>query len=53
MDTRFFEFDGVKSTEMGVYIVRVEESGVSGYPIWSAASISSTKNKTQDYMDFS
>lgn len=50
MDTRFFEFDGIKSSNMGVHIVR-PDGGRGEVPIWSSSSISSTQDKKRNYVN--
>lgn len=48
MDTRFFEFDGIKSHEMGVHIVRVEESR-GQVPLWAESSVDSDDMIKRNY----
>lgn len=50
MDTRFFEFDGIKSSDMGVHIVRVG-GGRGSVPLWGDTAVTPKTSAKRIYTD--
>lgn len=45
MESMYFIFDGIKSSDMGLYIMRIGETGFVQTPYWGGADIHESKNR--------